>query len=476
METTKRFTNRMLKAFRSLYKQKIQQPCISDPAVQQDHYDLYEFLPAYIQSMERPPSPHARVTAMVISILISLGCIWAYWGALDIHATAYGQLVLPSRSQHIQPYELSKVVKILVKEGQHVQAGDKLLVLHMIGSTQEIIRCQAQKSFHTLARARYQALLSDQPLQHLFLPKGIEKTIADRTKAHVLGIWKEHQTMLQKFDAELATNRSEQIAYQTSIKCLQKLLCNIEKRLTSSRKLTQSNMMAKMELLAKEKEALETKLSLSTKQKELKTLQIKADTLRKTKTSYIAQKKREWHDRFNEAASALLMAAQELAKAQDRGRLQTLQAPLGGLVQQVAVHTIGGIVQAAQTLMVIAPDNPPKQATIDIANQHIGFVEPGQLVAVKIESFPYSRYGTINGKIMSLSRDSVQKNGYHGQNELVFPAQIELEKDHIMVDGKPVVLTPGMKITAEIKIGKRRIIDYLLSPIRRYTSQACREP
>lgn len=444
----------------------------SDP---QDQYDPYEFLPSYIASMERPPSPTARITAMMISILVSLALIWAFWGELDMHATAHGRLILPSRSQLIQPYELSKVVEILVKDGQHVQAGDRLLVLNIVGSTQEIRRCQAQKSFQELELARYKALLSNNPLKNLVLPSNIEKSIVARAQAHFMGTWREHQAMLNKFDTELAINRSEQMAHQTSISCLKKLLHNIEQRLSSSRKLARSNIMPKMELLVKEKEALETKLLIATKQKELKILQARAATLKKNKTSYIAQKHSAWHDGLNKAASALLIATQELAKAQDRGRLQTLVAPLDGVVQQLAVHTIGGIVQAAQTLMIIAPHDAPKQAEIDIANNHIGFVRPGQLVTVKIEAFPYSRYGTINGKVLSLSRDSVQRNTHYNM-QLVFPAQIELEQNHIIINGKPVSLMPGMTLTAEIKIGKRRVIDYLLSPIKAYISQSCREP
>ncbi|TSJ80776.1 MAG: HlyD family type I secretion periplasmic adaptor subunit [Candidatus Cardinium sp.] len=440
-----------------------------------DRYDSYEFLPSYIESMERPPSPSARVTAIVISILVSLAFIWALWGELDIHATAYGRLILPSRSQHIQPYEPGKIAEILVKDGTHVKAGDKLLVLNIAGSAQEMRRHEAQKSFGQLELARYKALLSSQPLKDFIIPNDIEKSIAARTKAHLMSTWQAHQAMLNKFDTNLAINRSEQIANQTSIKYLQKLLHNIEQRLASSRKLAKSNIMPKMELLAKEKEALETKLSIATKHKELKILQARANRLKKDKISYITQTHKTWHDGLNKAAAALLIATQELAKAQDRSRLQILEAPLDGIVQQLAVHTIGGIVQAGQTLMIIAPHDAPKQAEIDITNSHIGFVSPGQWVTVKVEAFPYSRYGTINGKVLNLSRDSVKRNRPY-TTESVFPAQIELEQNYIMVHGKPVSLTPGMAITAEIKIGKRRVIDYLLSPISAYRSQSCREP
>lgn len=444
-------------------------------SINKPHCNQYEFLPSYLELMVRPPSPTARITAIAISILVLLTLIWSYFGQLDIHATSSGRLVLPSRSQLIQPYELSEVVEILVKDGQAVKAGDKLLVLNVVGSAQEIRRCQEQLSFQQLELARFQALLSDDPLQKLVILRDIEESVAARARVHLASIWQEHQAMLNKFDTELAMNQTEQIAHQTSISCLQKLLNNIEQRLTPSRKLANSNFISKTELLIKEKEGLEIELSISTKQKELEILQAKADTLQTNKTSYIAQKYREWHDNLNKAESALLIAEQELDKAQDRGRLQVLLAPLDGIVQQVAVHTIGGIVQGAQTLMIITPHDAPQQAEIDIANKHIGFIRPKQLVTIKIESFPYSRYGTINGKVLSISHDSVKRNE-HYNTELVFPAQIELKQNYIMINDKPVILTPGMTITAEIKIGKRRIVDYLLSPIREYKSEAWREP
>lgn len=442
----------------------------------QDKYDPYEFLPAYIESMERPPSPTSRITGIVISILVSIGLVWAFWGQLDIHATAHGQLILPIRSQLIQPYELSKVVNILVKDGEYVEAGQKLLVLHMVGSQQETLRCSEQRAFQSLDLARYKALLTSNPLKYLSIPTNIETSVLDRFKAHFLSIWEEHQTMIDKFDGEMAINCSEQIAHQTSIKSLEALLDNISERLETSRKLTASDIMPKMELLTKERELLETRLSISTKQKELKILQAKAAAIEKNKVSYIAQKYSSWHEGLNKAASALRIAEQELAKAEERGRLQILKAPLDGVVQQVAVHTIGGIVQAAQTLMVIAPHNAAKTAEVDIPNKDVGFIRIGQPVTVKIEAFPYSRYGTINGKIVSLSHDSVKRDGHYNQTERVFPAQIELDQNYIIINSKPVDLTPGMTITAEIKIGKRRVIDYLLSPISTYTSQSCREP
>lgn len=440
----------------------------------QTHDVKYEFLPSYLELMECPPSATARITAMAISILVLLALIWAYFGHLDIHATATGRLILPSRSQTIQVYELSEVAEILVKNGQHVKSGDKLLVLNIVGITQEMRRLQEQRSFQQLELARYQALLSDEPLNALTMLDNIEEPAAIRSRAHLISIWQEHQTILAKFDAELAANQSEQIANHASIVGLQKLLHNIQQRLAPSRELLKSKFVSKTELLAKEKEALETELSITVKQQELEVLQARANTIRENKASYIAQKYREWHDNLNKAQSVLLITEQELAKAKERDRLQILRAPMDGIVQQLAVHTVGGIVQGAQTLMMITPHDTPQQAEVNIANKDVGFISPGQPVTVKIEAFPYSRYGTISGQVQSISLDSVKLN--ESSAELVFPAQIELAQNHIMIDNSLVTLTPGMSVVAEIKIGKRRIIDYLLSPIREYKSEAWREP
>lgn len=436
--------------------------------------EQYEFLPSYLELMERPPSPTARVTAIIISILVLLTLIWAYIGKLDIHATATGKLTLPSRSQVIQAYETSEVIDIQVSNGQVVKTGNKLLTLNIVGAKQEILRSQEQLFFQQLELANYRALLSNDPLNSLIIPEHVDESTAMRIRDWLISTWQEHQAALAKLDAELVTNKSEQESIQISINGLQKLQHNIQQRLVPCRKLAESNFVSKMELLTKEKEALEVELSIVGKQEELKILQARANMIQENKASYIAQKYREWHDALNKAESSLLMAKQELEKAQDRGRLQILQAPLDGIVQQLAVHTIGGIVQSAQVLMLITPHNAPQQAEIEVSNKDVGFIRSGQAVTVKIEAFPYSRYGTINGKVISLSHDSVKRNE-HSNPELVFPAQIELAQNYIMINDKPVTLTPGMSIMAEIKIGKRRVIDYLLSPIQEYKAEAWRE-
>src|SRR5205085_8620243 len=139
-----------------------------------------------------------------------------------------------------------------------------------------------------------------------------------------------------------------------------------------------------------------------------------------------------------------------------------------GTVQQVAVHTDGGVVTPAQVLMVIVPKDAQVTADVVIDNKDIGFVNAGQVAAIKLETFPFTRYGTVEAKVESVTADAVadEKRG------AIFPATLTLAKDSIDVDGKHIRLSPGMNLTAEIKTGKRRVIEYLLSPIQRAAGES----
>ena len=163
--------------------------------------------------------------------------------------------------------------------------------------------------------------------------------------------------------------------------------------------------------------------------------------------------------------------AQEKVKAEDRGRLLRLTAPVGGTVQQLAVHTVGGVVTPAQPLMVIVPGDNPLEVEAFVANKDIGFVRNDQVAEIKVETFPFTKYGTLPGKVMQVSGNAIQDE----KRGLVYAARVKLEKATLNVDGKTVNLSPGMAVTVEIKTGKRRVIDYFLSPLLQYGDESLRE-
>ncbi|NCV85400.1 MAG: HlyD family type I secretion periplasmic adaptor subunit [Oxalobacteraceae bacterium] len=197
-------------------------------------------------------------------------------------------------------------------------------------------------------------------------------------------------------------------------------------------------------------------------------------TLRETqaqRATLIAESRRQWLDTAEEAQQKASSLQQEWVKAAARHQRMRITAPIDGTVQQMAVNTIGGVVTPAQVLMLLVPSDAPIEVDAQLPNKDIGFVHVGQTVEVKIETFPYTRYGTVHGKVLNLSRDAIQDD----KLGLTYLAKIQLEKSVVQVNGRELPLQPGMAVTAEINTGKRRVIEYLLSPLMAHVSESLRE-
>lgn len=196
---------------------------------------------------------------------------------------------------------------------------------------------------------------------------------------------------------------------------------------------------------AKQKQLASQQIELN-KQQQLAQAQLTETTLKNLRQAY----------------DALHIYQADHQKAQERRQMMTLTAPTAGYIQELAIHTIGGVVTPAQTLMVIAPLDEKLEVEALIYNKDIGFVHSGQSATIKLEAYPYTRYGYLNGKVKHISLESIA----HEQLGLVYAAIIEPDQDVLIIEGKPVKLNSGMNATIEIKTGSRRVIDYLLSPLQ----------
>lgn len=184
-----------------------------------------------------------------------------------------------------------------------------------------------------------------------------------------------------------------------------------------------------------------------------------------------AEKMNEYTAALSAAETRARSLSKEITKAGTRANQQHLTAPIDGVVQQLAVHTVGGVVTPAQQLMVIAPEEGQLEVEAILENKDIGFVNPNQEVEVKIDAFPFTRYGTVEGKVISISRDAVQVE----KVGLVYTARVNLQRSTIQIENKEIRLTPGMSVAVEIKTGKRRLIEYFLSPLIQAGQESIRE-
>ena len=235
--------------------------------------------------------------------------------------------------------------------------------------------------------------------------------------------------------------------------------------------LYEENFMSKHAWLQKEQERIEQQSDLSMQRSRLNELQAALKGQRQELETLTAQLRSDSLEKQKQAQDSVTQYEQETKKNKQRQDIMNLTAPVSGLVQQLAIHTVGGVVTEAQPLLAIVPDNETVEVEAMVENKDIGFVRVGQTAVVKIESFPYTRYGNIEGIVESVSHDAVQDE----QRGLIFPARVRLKQTYLVVDGVKVNLTSGMAVSAEIKTGKRRVIDYFLSPLREYSKEGLRE-
>lgn len=433
-------------------------------------YD-YEFLPAYLEIIEKPPSPWTRRTAIAITAFLLIVLIWSVLGRLDIHASAQGKVIISNYSKVIQALDKGEIISINVHDGQFVRKGEVLIQLNPVGADAESRRLSEQYIRYQLDRARLLALLSKDPKNNFIPPHDATKEQVEISKRHLESEYNDTHQLLKKLKAEEDVTHAELQANLNETLALSRLKNNIEIRLNARKALMASNAIAKVELLEQEKELLDVERNISNVQAQRTILEARTKSILEQQNALLSQKQLEYYDELNQLNGHLAEITQELIKAKELQRIQALRSPVDGTVQQLSTHTIGGVVTPAESLMVIVPKNTPLEAEVNVLNKDIGFVRVGQSVEIKIDSFPFTKYGTISGKLLHVSKDAVEDEnlGY------VFPARIHLDSPQIQVDDKWVTLGAGMSLNAEIKTGSRRVIDYLLSPLQQYQSEAMRE-
>lgn len=449
--------------------------------------DEAAFLPAALSLQETPVHPAPRRLAWAIMALFVLTLLWAVFGKVDIVAVAPGRIIVSDRTKLIQPLEDSVVRRVLVKDGDRVQHGQLLVELDPTAasadkaSVQEQLNAVVSEELRTTAllkaledeqkgqipsvsMASVRARLAEAPARNLEAQHA-------QLQSLLRSEWQDIRARLSKSDAELARRRAEILTVRQSIAKLETTLPLARTREVDYQRMVEQGYISGHATQDKTRERIELESDLATQQARLVEAQSALRESEESRHAYLAETVRQLTDRHAQATTRRQQLNADHAKASQRERLTQLTAPVAGTVQQLAVHTLGGVVTTAQPLMIVVPDSPTVSAEVNLANQDIGFVNPGQLAEVKLETFPYTRYGTVQARVEVVSADAVtdEKKGSY------YPATLTLNQKDMDIDGKRVPLSPGMNLTVEIKTGQRRIIEYLLSPIQRAGSESLRE-
>lgn len=436
--------------------------------------DELAFLPAHLELIETPVSPLPKAISRAIMALFVVALLWAIFGKIDIVAVAPGKTVAGSRTKIIQPMETATVRAIHVQDGQMVKAGQLLIELDATGTHAAATQANEALQSARLAEARWNSLA--QSLQQQTPPSipplvGIAASRQAAEQNLAASQYLAFQAKRQNLDALVAQRQAELATTQALIAPLAESADIAAKRAEDFKQLLEKKYVARHDYLAREQERISAQRDLSTQRSRLIELRSALSAAEDERRVFLADTRQQLLDGLRQAREQIQQAGPEVAKTRQRDALMQMKAPVAGSVQQLAVHTVGGVVTEAQPLMAIVPSGESLEVEATVLNKDIGFVRPGQEVTVKIESFPYTRYGYLTGKVLSISHDAAQDE----KLGLVFPARVKLNKASLLIDGVKVNLSPGMSLSAEIKTGKRRVIDYLLSPLQQHTAEALRE-
>lgn len=432
-----------------------------------------QFLPAALEIIERPVSPTARKTAYLLTAGLLLTIAWATFGKVDVVASAQGRLIPVDNVKLVQPSDAGIVRSILVRDGQRVRKGQVLIELDPTVSGAEDSQAKSALQTALLDAARARAILGaldGQGLQFV-APDGTPDEIVQTQRAlaatELSAILAAASGRGADRDAAMAT-RSEAL---TQAAKLSETLPLFDQQLAAYEELLTKGYAARLKVIELRRQRMATArdrdAALQTAQKATAML---AGAGSASDLSRAEARAKVLSDLAKAQAEARLRS-EELVKSQQRSRLQRLVSPVDGTVAQLVVHTVGGVLEPAKPVMVIVPDGGNLVAEVKLLNKDAGFVRLGQTVAVKLEAFPFTRFGTVEGRVETISSDAVEDE----RLGLIYTARVRLTRAEIDRGDRVVPLTPGMAVTADVRTGERSIISYLISPIDKARREAGRE-
>ena len=432
-----------------------------------------EFAPEIIMVQERPPSPLPRVVLYSLLVLFGILLVWACLGRLDIVAVAQGKLVPRSFLKIVQPAESGIVQEILVREGEEVKAGQVLARMDTRISEADARTLQSELHRKGLQLRRIDAeLKSVAPKRQADDPSDLFTQMEAQYQAR-------RQAYLDALGAEQATLTKAQhdLKGATEIEGkLKKTVPIYKDQAESWDKLAKEGFAGRLLALERQRVYVESEQDLKAQGQNVASLGALIAQSEKRIAQITSNYRQQLQNERVEAESLHHKLRQDWEKQQHRHSLLELRAPQAGIVKDLATHTPGTVVAPGTILLTLVPHNEPLVAEVWVGNADSGFVRPEQSARVKLAAYPFQKYGMLDGVVRHIGADAQDKPEATGSQikaaqEAAYRSLIDL-KD---MPGHPLKLVPGMQVNAEIHIGTRSVLEYLLSPVQKVTHEAGRE-
>jgi hemolysin D len=426
-------------------------------------------------------------------LLFCAALAWAAWGTIDIVATATGKIVPTGSVKVVQPLETGVVRAINVQDGQMVSAGDVLIELDptLNGAERDHLRADLLAEAVNVARLRAAIAAGDDPGADFRPPADADAALVATQRQLLVNQVAEHRAKIAALARQEAQKEAERATTLAAIHKLETMIPVIQPRVDIRKTLMDRELGSKLSYFETLQLLVEQQEDLSVQKSRVVEAEAAVGAIREARAQAIAEYRRTLSDDLAKAVQKRNGIAQDLIKAEQRTKLQELRAPVAGVVQQLAVHTVGGVVTPAQQLLVVVPSDSRLEIEATVPNRDIGFVHAGQDAEIKVDTFNFTRYGLLHGRVLGVSRDAIVRDKPQDRadrqagaanetsepkgQDLSYSARISLDKAAMLIDEEVVDLAPGMAVTVEIKTGSRRILDYLLSPLLRYRQEVLHE-
>lgn len=441
--------------------------------------DAADFLPALLAVQQKSPGPLPRAVLYVLLVLFASLLAWTLIGRLDIVAVAQGKLVPQSFLKILQPVDAGIVREILVHEGDRVRGGQVLIRMDAQAANADRRAIATELAVKALELRRIEAELNDRPMHQR---PSDDKVLYGQVAAQYAARREAQRDALDAERALLAKARQDLGAAREVEAKLAKVLPIYRDQAEGWDKLAKEGFAGRLMAMERRRQLIESEQDLRVQVHNIASLEATIEQSQKRVAQIASNYRAQLQNERIEAASQHYRLRQELDKLEHRAELLELTAPQDGIVKDLATHTIGTVVAPGTVLMTLVPRDEPLQAEVWIANVDAGFVRAGQAVRMKIATFPFQRYGMVNGIVKQLSADATDGDagGASGtalpaRGPLLYRALVHLESGALEREGVRYALAPGMSVSAEIHLGTRPVFEYLLSPIRAIGHDAGRE-
>ena len=433
----------------------------------------YEFLPPALEIEETPPSPARRVLIWAIFAMVILTFLWSYFGKVDEVAVARGKVIPDGRVKVIQPMETGVIRAIHVEEGQRVKEGQMLIELDPTIKQADALSTAKALSIYTTDRERLMQELngegraiSDQQsaaskMQKL---KGIGALQAKLKEA------RESEYKAKEDALRLVAAQRENALHAAGaiLTKLEKTFAILKEQETAYKDLYKHEYISKMDMLNKQ---MEFHSAEQEREAQKKLVSQAKDSLEEAKKNLDALKKEREKGILTDIVDrekSISAIEGEVIKAKKKYELERLCSPVDGTVHGLASYTVGGVVTPAQPVVTVVPEGTPLIIEAMALNKDIGFLKIGQEAEVKLDTFPFQKYGTVKGKVIAISPDAFEDEKLGP----VYKIKVTMEKFKIYADDRYIPVSPGMSVSVEVKTNKRRIIEFFLSPIVKYAKES----